>query len=189
VAGTDQVRTVSLDGRRLVQTTDPHPFSADGKMSITVFTWEKLDSAAQPPNQLVGTYRLVSVQQTVTATGETRDMYGKTPQGYIVYGPDGRMMVLFVKDERPKPVDLATMTDQVRADLFRSMTAYSGTYDFDGKTVIHHVDVSWNQNYTGTDQVRNVRFEGRRVILTTNVKPLSTDGKVGMSVLTFEIVD
>jgi hypothetical protein len=61
--------------------------------------------------QLVGTYRLVSVQQIVTATGETRDMYGKTPQGYIVYGPDGRMMVLFVKDERPKPGDLSTMTD------------------------------------------------------------------------------
>lgn len=146
-------------------------------------------TAAQMKEQLVGTYRLVSVQQIVTATGETRDMYGKTPQGYIVYGPDGRMMVLFVKDERPKPGDLSTMTDQVRADLFRSMVAYSGTYDFDGKSVTHHIDVSWNANWTGTDQIRNVRFDGRRVVLTTIPAPLSTDGKFGVSVLTWEKVD
>ncbi len=144
---------------------------------------------AQTTNQLAGTYRLISYERTIVATGQTANSFGKAPQGYIIYGRDGRMMVLMVKDERPNPKNLATMTDQERADLFRTMIAYSGTYEFDGKTVTHHVDVSWNQNFTGTDQVRNVRFEGKRVILTTSVKPLSTDGKVGMSVLTWEKVD
>jgi hypothetical protein len=144
---------------------------------------------AQTTNQLAGTYRLISYQRRVLATGETTNSYGKAPQGYIIYGRDGRMMVLLVKDERPKPTDLATMTDQTRADLFRTMIAYSGTYDFDGSQVTHRVDVSWNQIWTGTDLVRNVRFEGRRVILTTIPAPSPIDGKVGMSVVTWEKVD
>jgi len=98
-------------------------------------------------------------------------------------------MVLIVKDERPKPRSLETMTDQERADLFRTMAAYSGTYDFDGKVVTHHVDVSWNQIWTGTDEVRNVRFDGRRVVLSTNPKPSFVDGKVIVGTLTWEKVD
>jgi len=69
---------------------------------------------AQAINQLAGTYRLVSYQRTVVATGETTDMFGKAPQGYIIYGRDGRMMILYVADKRPTPKDLATMTDQKR---------------------------------------------------------------------------
>ena len=158
-------------------------------LAVPVSMLAQAAKTEQTTNPLVGTYRLVSVQQIVTATGETRDMYGKAPQGYIIYGRDGRMMVIFVKDERPQPSDLAKMTDQERASLFKSMVAYSGTYDFDGKSVTHHIDVSWNQNWTGTDQVRNVRFDGRKVVLTTVPAPLSTDGKFGVSVLTWEKVD
>lgn len=144
---------------------------------------------SQTSNQLVGLYRLVNYNRVVAATGETTYLLGKAPQGYISYTRDGRMMVLLVKDERPKPGDLATMTDQVRADLFRTMVAYSGTYDFDGKTVTHHIDVSWNQIWTGTHQVRNVKFEGRRIIISTNPQPHWSDGKVSVTTLTFEKVD
>ena len=65
------------------------------------------------------------------------------------------MMVLIVKDERPKPSDLAKMTDQERAELFKTLVAYGGTYTLDAKTITHHLDISWNQIWTGTDQVRN----------------------------------
>jgi hypothetical protein len=146
-------------------------------------------SATQTKDQLVGTWRLISHKLTILATGETRDMFGKAPQGYIIYGRDGRMMVLFVKDERPKPRSLETMTDQERANLFRTMAAYSGTYDFDGKEVTHHIDVSWNQIWTGTDQVRKVNFEGKRLVLTTMPAPTIVDGAMGVGVLTWEKVD
>jgi hypothetical protein len=99
------------------------------------------------------------------------------------------MMVLFVADGRPKPSDLATMTDQERADLFRTMIAYSGTYEFDGKTVTHHVDVSWNQIWTGTHQKRNVELDGRSLVITTNPTPHPMDGKVSVTVLTWKKVD
>jgi hypothetical protein len=80
------------------------------------------------------------------------------------------------------------MTDEERVTLFRTMNAYSGTYDFDGKMVTHHIDVSWNQIWTGTDQVRSVQFEGRKVVLTTMPATFS-DGKMYVLVLTWEKLD
>jgi hypothetical protein len=69
------------------------------------------------------------------------------------------------------------------------MQAYTGTYEFDGKKVTHHVDISWNQMWTGTDLVRNVRLEGKRVILTTMPAPSPLDGKMNDATLTWEKVD
>lgn len=136
--------------------------------------------------ELYGTWRLVSFTQTIVATGETTDIFGKAPRGFINYGRDGRMMGIIVKDERPKPADLAKMTDQERADLFKTMVAYAGTYTLDAQTITHHIDVSWNQTWTGTNQVRNIKFDGRKLILSTNPQPRSQDGKVATAILTWE---
>jgi len=144
---------------------------------------------AQTTNQLAGTYRLISQQRTVVATGETTEPMGKAPKGYISFGRDGRMMVLLVGDNRPTPKDLETMTDQERADLFRTMLALSGTYDLDGATVTYHPDVTWNRIWEGTHQKRFVKFDGRRLVLTTDPHPASADGKVSVIVVTLEKVD
>jgi hypothetical protein len=146
-------------------------------------------SAAQLRNQLVGTYRLVKFTRTWMATGETEDTYGKVPQGYLMYSPNGRMMVLLAKDKRPKPSDLEKMTDQERADLFRTMIAYAGTYDFDGRDITHHIDVSWNENWVGTNQIRHATFEGQRIVLSTDPHPDSSNGKLSVAILTFEKID
>ncbi len=135
---------------------------------------------------LYGTWRLVSFIQTILATGETIDVFGKAPTGFIHYGRDGRMMVLMVKDARPKPANLSQMTDQERVELFRTMVAYAGTYTVDSKTVRHHLDISWNQIFTGTDQVRNIEFDGCKFIMSTNPQPRSQDGEMATSVLTWE---
>ena len=139
--------------------------------------------------ELYGTWRLVSFTQTIVATGETTDVFGKAPRGFLSYGRDGRMMGMIVKDERSKPADLAKMTDQERAELFKTMIAYGGTYTFDGTTITHHVDISYNQIWTGTDQVRNIKLDGRKVILSSNPQPRSQDGKVVVAVLTYEKVE
>ena len=51
-------------------------------------------------------------------------------------------------------------TDEEGVQLLGSMVAYAGTYTLGEKQVIHHIDISWNQGWTGTDQVRF--FELRR---------------------------
>ena len=81
-------------------------------------------SAAQ---KLWGTWRLVSFTRTLVESGEKTDVFGKQPHGYITYGKDGRMMVLIVKSERHKPEDMAKVTDEQRAELFKGMIAYGGT--------------------------------------------------------------
>ena len=136
--------------------------------------------------KLWGTWRLVGFTRTITATGETIDVFGKEPQGFLTYGQDGRMMVLLVKSGRPRPDDLEKMTDAQRAELVKTMVAYAGTYSFDGNAVTHHIDVSANQNWTGSNQVRYVKLEGNKLVLKTAPGPSSFDGKIGVGTLTFE---
>jgi hypothetical protein len=98
------------------------------------------------------------------------------------------MSAILAKDGRPKPVDMAKLTGEERAELFSTMIAYAGTFTFDGETVTHHVDISWNENFTGTDQVRHVKLEGGKLSLTTNPQPRGTDGKVIVMELMWEKV-
>ena len=84
---------------------------------------------------LVGSYRLVSSTRKVLDTGEVSDTFGKQPSGFIIYTPNGRMLVLIVSDnDRPAPDSGVAPTDEQAAKLFRTMQAYGGTYEFDGRT-------------------------------------------------------
>lgn len=156
-------------------------------ISIPIFL---ISSNANAGNEeLYGTWRLISMTRQVIATGETSHLHGKAPQGFINYGPDGRVLVIIAGEKRPKPAVIEKITDQERVDLFKTMIAYGGTYKYDGKTVTHHIDISWNENWTGTSQVRNVKLEGRMLILTTNPAPSPIDGKLQTAVMTWEKVN
>lgn len=135
---------------------------------------------------IVGTYRLISTTAKMLDTSEEERYTDES--GYITYGADGRMVVLLVRGKRPKPESLEKTTDQQRVELFRTMTAYGGTYTFDGKTVEHHVDISWNEVFTGMSLRRDVSFDGDRVALTTAPSRRSSDGKMGVRTLIFERV-
>ena len=93
-------------------------------------------------NEIAGTYKLVSEQRKIVDTGEI--VAGSGSQGFISYDKSGRMLVVLIRSPRPHPENLEKMTDQDRIELFRTTTAYSGTYKFDGKTVEHSIDISWN---------------------------------------------
>ena len=138
---------------------------------------------------LYGTWRLVSYTQEIVATGEKIDIFGKAPRGFLHYSRDGRMYAIVAKDGRPKPPDLTKMTDAERVELFKTVIAYGGTFTFDGKTVTYHVDISWNENWTGGNQVRNVRLEGRKLYISTNQQPRAIDGKLTIAVLEWEKVE
>jgi hypothetical protein len=139
--------------------------------------------------ELYGTWRLVTNQRKLMDTGEISDMMGKEPQGFINYGPDGRVFVIITAENRPKPAVIEKMTDQERIDLFKTMLAYSGKYKYDGKTVTHQIEISWNGAWTGTSQVRNVKLDGRRLTLTSNPAPNAIDGKMSIAILTWEKMD
>jgi hypothetical protein len=110
-------------------------------------------ASQQPESEFYGTYRLISSTRTIVETGEVLDTFGKHPTGFINYGKDVRFIVLIVSDVRPKPESVAKMTDRQRADLHRTMNSYAGTFTFDGRTIQHHVEASWNEVWTGTTTV------------------------------------
>ena len=85
----------------------------------------------------------------------------------LSYGRDGRMFAMIVNDERPTVVVPGQPTDHELAGLFNTMAAYGGTFTIAGNRVTHHVDISWNGTWTGTDQVRTVELEGGKLVITT----------------------
>ena len=145
-------------------------------------------SPAMAEENLTGTYKLVSSKRKIVETGEVLDTWGKYPKGFITYGKDGRMLVLIVTDDRPRPENVEKMTDQQRAQLFRTMTAYGGTYEFDGKTVQHHIDISWNEVWTGTTVVRVLKREGDKLVYSSPAAPFSSDGRMSVVTLIWEKV-
>jgi hypothetical protein len=143
-------------------------------------------AAVSGEEELYGTWRLAGMQRTIVDTGQTLDAFGPNPRGFLMYGEAGRMMVLISMSSRPKPDSVEKMTDQQRADLLRSMVAYTGTYTFDGKRVEHHIDVAWNEVWNGTliklDAVRS----GDRLTYTTAPIPFAGDGKISVVTLVWE---
>jgi molybdate transport system substrate-binding protein len=145
-----------------------------------------LSERSQAEDDISGTYKLIVEQRKIVETGETVTV--PNPLGYITYGKDGRMLVLIVRHPRPKPEAIDKITDQQRADLLRTMTAYGGTYKFNGTTVKHDIDIAWNEVWAGTEQVRTVTRDGDRLTLTTPPFPFHTDGKMSVNMLIWERV-
>ena len=81
---------------------------------------------------------------------------------------------MLVGDDPAKPAG-AVPTDEETAKLFGTLIAHSRTYVIERDKITHKIDVSWNRNWTGGDQVRFYKFEGvQRQILKDIPRPPDT---------------
>jgi hypothetical protein len=139
--------------------------------------------------ELVGTYEFVSASVTYQETGEVvPDVFGKEANGFIMYGNDGRMLVLITYAGRPKPGRTEKITDEQRIALYNTMQAYGGTYTFDGKTVQHHVDICWDEVRCGTTVARDVERSGDTLVLRTHPGPFAMDGRIVVNTIVWRKV-
>jgi hypothetical protein len=129
-----------------------------------------------------------AVAEEVVLSGTYKLVTATNSRGYISYDVDGRMMVLIVRNPRPKPEGAEKITDQQRIDLLRMITAYAGTYKFDGSTIEHSIEISMNEVWSGTKQVRTIKQDGERLVYTTPPFPFHTDGKTSINTLAWEKV-
>jgi hypothetical protein len=90
-------------------------------------------------------------------------------------------------DRQSRRLKLELMEHERKFGLW-TMTAYGGTYKFDGTTVEHNIDIAWNEVWAGTQQVRTVTRDGDRLTLTTSPFPFHTDGKISVNMLVWERV-
>jgi len=128
-----------------------------------------LAQTAPTVSQLVGTWKLVSVEDTMQdATLQPSKTFGPHPHGFIMYGPDGYMCATIVNGDRAPWTDPAKPTEAEKAAYYDTFLAYCGTYKLDSasSTVTHYPEVAWTQAYVGSTQPRPFKLEGDRFIIT-----------------------
>ena len=136
-------------------------------------------------DSLIGTWTLLSAVREEIPSGATVEQLGKAPRGYLTYTPEGRMIALITRGDRKAPASGQATGAEAEA-LFRSMLSYGGTFTVAGDVVIHHVDISWNQSFTGGEQKRHFRFEGDRLLLSTPQSLDPIDGKMSVRTMTWQ---
>jgi hypothetical protein len=138
-------------------------------------------------NPLVGTWRLISWENRSVDGGISYPL-GKDATGYIMYNPDGYMFVAIMRPDRAKFAagDLLTGSTQEKAHAAETYVSYCGRYEFQGDTVVHHVDMSLFPNWVGVDQERVVEVRGDRVTLST--RPMLLGGLQRSAYLIWERV-
>jgi len=147
---------------------------------VALFLMVGQPSFADDRDKILGIWRLVSFEVEFQVTGEREHIRGKNPTGFIIFTPEGRMMVVLTNEGRKTP-----KTDQDRAVLFNAMVAYTGMYRIEGDKWITKVDVSGNPALVGTEQARFFRVDGDRLQEMTqwSVRP---EKGIGRTVITWE---
>ena len=77
-------------------------------------------------------------------------------------------------------------SDEEKIALFDTMFAYSGTYAVEVDRVVHHVDLSWNEAWSGTDQVRFCRVDDQTLTYTSTPAKNPFDGREVVHEVTYE---
>jgi hypothetical protein len=138
---------------------------------------------SQSDGNLGGIWKLQSIQFEFADTGESVDMYGPNPSGYLIQTGEGRMMAIVARSDRTPPKE-----DTDGAALFKSMMAYTGTYRVESHDkYICDVDLAWHPAWNGTRQVRFFKVDGDTLSITTpqQTHPL-LPGRIGRGVITWK---
>lgn len=138
---------------------------------------------ADDHSEIVGIWKLVSFEAEIQATGAKEPLMGQNPTGYAIFTPEGRVMFVLTGEGRK-----AAKTVQDRAELLNSMVAYTGMYRVEGGKWITKVDVAWNPEWIGTEQIRSFTVDGKRLRVAApwGIRPNWPEKGMMRSLLTFE---
>jgi hypothetical protein len=139
-------------------------------------------------DQLVGAWKLVSyVEKPVD--GSPFDPMGETPEGIIMYTPDGYMSAQLMHPGRPRFAsgDWFRGTEEEIKEEALGYIAYCGPFHTDEhkQTLTHSMFVSLFPNWLGQTQPRVVKIEGDMLHLST-ATPIISGGKETNSYLTWK---
>lgn len=126
--------------------------------------------------ELIGAWRLLSIE-VVGPAGPTVDpFYGADPTGMLIYDPSGWMSVQIAGRRRPamdaaasRPTHDNHREARLKAGVLDTYYAYLGTWEYDEatSTVTHYVKTSLIPGEAGMSYAQTVTVEGGRLIFTT----------------------
>ena len=88
----------------------------------------------------------------------------------------GKRVFAFLVGTGRTPPAKAEPTDSERADLFKSMVGYTGTYRVDGDKIMVRADASWIQSWTGVERAQQAEVVGDRLTISATITAPS-DGR------------
>lgn len=132
-------------------------------------------------DDLVGVWKLRSFSLQVLGE-QPKEVFGPHPVGYLILTVEGRMMTILTRADR-KPA--TTMEES--AALLQSMVSYSGLYNVKHDRITTKPDVTWNEIYGVTEQIRFYTLDGDKLSIRT-AQQLSgvLPGKRVVGTLTYE---
>ncbi len=145
-------------------------------------------ASALSPDDLVGTWKLISTVRQAAGSDKIENNLGENPSGVLILTPEHRFIVLFTAADR-KPAS----TVEERSAFQSSHIAYTGLAtlepdpsDASRLKMTTKVDISWNAEWTGTTQVRFLSLEGSRLTIKTPLVKNPYTGEQAVSTLVFE---
>lgn len=150
---------------------------------LAILTALLLPNASQADNSVIGTYKLVSFVLEIDGV-PGQGTIGPDPRGYLVITPRYYMYQYAAKER-----SYGTSTAD-KAALFDTAANLVGSYVSDGKQLDIQVDISWNQIWNGTRQIRSIQWEGNKLTLTSPPQPYPRDtSKTVVSRLVWEKIE
>ena len=134
-------------------------------MSLTIAAVQAQDNLQ---TSIVGVWKLSSFTRKDLQSGEVTNVFGERPVGYLIYTKAGRIFAFLVGSDRKAPNN-AEPTDSERAELFKSMVGYTGTYKSKAARSSLEQMRSWIQSWTGIDRPQVAQVVGDH--LTIGLRP------------------
>jgi len=133
-------------------------------------------------NRLIGSWRLVSYE-THDPTGRCGEPYAAAV-GRLTYDDRGKMSGQVMRPDRAR-VEVGKGNAQSVRAAYIGYIAYFGSYEVspDGTSVAHRVEGALNPEWVGGTQVRKLRFDGDRLVLSADVRK---NGDIVTHTLTWE---
>ena len=126
---------------------------------------------------LIGSWSLRSFELH-TSDGKVLYPYGEEVRGYLFYNEDGFMSAAFENAKRctSRTEDLAEAGAALNYDQFM---AYTGPFEVQGDRILHRVEVSSMDVWTGTLQERWFKVDGDVLTLLTAPLSVGSDAPTG----------
>ncbi len=154
--------------------------------ALMLFVLAVHPSFAEDPAKMIGTWKLITFETEIKATGAIAPTMGSKPTGYAIFTPERRAMFVLTGEGRK-----VWKSNEDSTGLLASLVSYTGIYRIEGDKWITKVDVAWRPDWVGTEQSRSFTLEGDRLQVVTPwmVRPDQPEkGESERYLLTFERV-